>query len=193
MSAAPPMASARSSPTRSSPRGRWRAAVRGLAASIQRSTTRLVAIAQVRAPTMAAVTQPTVRQPGQPPAARTIAMYANGRANTVCSNLIASSRWRARPVRLTIWLSRASEAVVVPAARDEVAHLVGHADLVRPRLRDVVERPLLRRVHAELAAVTVAQRRVIEVVHRPFEDHEVAPGIDVAGGAPGDLREVVHF
>src|SRR6267378_1426659 len=107
MSAAPPIASARSSPT------------------------------------MAAVTQPTVRPPGQPPAARTIAMYANGRANTVCSNLIASSRWRARLGGLT----RASEAVVVPAARDEVAHLVGHADLVRPRLRNVVERPLLRRVH----------------------------------------------
>ena len=48
--------------------------MRGLRASIQRSTTRLVAIAQVRAPTMAAVTQPTVHQPGQPPAASTMAM-----------------------------------------------------------------------------------------------------------------------
>jgi len=45
-----------------------------LAASIQRSTTRLVAIAHVRAPTMAAVTQATACQPGQPPAARTMAM-----------------------------------------------------------------------------------------------------------------------
>jgi hypothetical protein len=33
-----------------------------------------VAIAQVRAPTMAAVTHSTVHQPGQPPAARTMAM-----------------------------------------------------------------------------------------------------------------------
>src|SRR2546430_11233684 len=158
MSAAPPIARARSWPTRSSPRGRGRVAVRGLAASIQRSTTRLVAIAQVRAPIVAAVTKPTVRQPGPPPAARTIAMYANGRANTVCSNLIASSRWRARLVLPEVELTRASEAVVVPAARDEVARLVGHADLVRPRLPDVVERPLPPRLNAQLAAVTLAQR-----------------------------------
>jgi len=45
-----------------------------LRASIQRSTTRLVAIAQVRAPTMATVTHTTVQAPGQPPAARTMAM-----------------------------------------------------------------------------------------------------------------------
>ena len=32
---------------------------------------------------------------------------------------------------------------------------------------------------------------MVEVVHRPVEDHEVPLGIDVAGGAPGDLREIV--
>jgi hypothetical protein len=37
----------------------------------------------------------------------------------------------------------------------------------------------------------VAESRVIEVVHRPLDDHEVAPGIDVAGGAPGHLGQVV--
>jgi hypothetical protein len=39
-----------------------------------RSITRLAAIAHVRAPTMASVTQPVIHQPGQPPAASTIAM-----------------------------------------------------------------------------------------------------------------------
>jgi hypothetical protein len=41
---------------------------------MKRSMTRLAAMAHVRPPTIAAVTQPTVHQPGQPPAARTIAM-----------------------------------------------------------------------------------------------------------------------
>jgi hypothetical protein len=36
--------------------------------------TRLLAIAHVRAPTIAAVTQPTVQIPGQPPAASSMAM-----------------------------------------------------------------------------------------------------------------------
>ena len=48
--------------------------MRGLRASIHRSMTRLLAIAQVRAPTIAAVIQPTVHAPGQPPAASIMAM-----------------------------------------------------------------------------------------------------------------------
>ena len=37
---------------RTAPRGKWRPAVRGLAASMRRSTSRLNAIAALRAPTM---------------------------------------------------------------------------------------------------------------------------------------------
>ena len=43
--------------------------MRGFRASMKRSITRLAAIAQVRPPTIATVTQPTVHQPGQPRAA----------------------------------------------------------------------------------------------------------------------------
>src|SRR3989442_13694393 len=123
---------------------------------------------------MAAVTQPTVRQPGQPSAASTMAMYAKGSAKTVCSNLMASSRWRARLTR------GASEAVVVPAARDEVAHLVGHADLVGPRLGDVVQRTLLGGVPAGLAAVAMAEGRRAGIVLRPPKGAQAAPGVGVA-------------
>jgi hypothetical protein len=41
---------------------------------MRRSITRLEAMAQVRPPAIAAVTHPTVHQPGQPPVASTIAM-----------------------------------------------------------------------------------------------------------------------
>src|SRR5881628_2708934 len=74
MRTAPAAARSWSSSTRREPVGKCRWAVRGFRASMKRSTTRLVAIAQVRAPTMAAVAQPTVHPPGQPPAARTIAV-----------------------------------------------------------------------------------------------------------------------
>src|SRR2546430_5197299 len=155
---------------------------------MKRSTTRLVAIAQVRAPTMAAVAQPTVHPPGQPPAARTIAIYAKGRAKTVCANLIASST---RATRFRGRSPSSSEAVVLPAPGDELTDLVRHHDLLGPGLHDVVERALLGRVDPELAAESVAERGVIEVVHRALEHHEVALRVDVAGGAPGDLREIV--
>src|SRR5438034_4238265 len=74
---------------------------------------------------------------------------------------MASSRCRARLPR------GVSEAVVGPAARDEVAHVVAHADLVGPRLGHLVERALLGGVHAELAAVAVAERGVVEVEKGP--------------------------
>src|SRR6185436_11255901 len=73
------------------PAGRARPAVRGLAASIRRSTRRLNPMAALRAPTMAATIQSTVHHAGHPPAARTMPRNANGRANSVCSNLIISS------------------------------------------------------------------------------------------------------
>src|SRR6478672_7806032 len=77
-----------------SPAGSARPAVRGLAASIRRSTSRLNAIAALRAPTMATTIQATVRQGGHPPAARSIPRKANGSAKRVCSILIISSTVR---------------------------------------------------------------------------------------------------
>ncbi len=74
MTTAPAAASAVNSQASRIPRGRWRPAVRGLRASMTRSITRLAAMAQVRPPAMASVTQSTVAQPGQPPAASTMAM-----------------------------------------------------------------------------------------------------------------------
>src|SRR6185369_13896105 len=98
---------------------------------------------------------------------------------------MASSRWRA-------FTRGASEAVVAPAARDQVAHLVAHADFFGPGLNDVVEWSLLSGVHAELAAVAMPERGVIQIVHRSLENDEVAARIDVAVRAQGDLREIVN-
>src|SRR6266478_3189086 len=105
---------------------------------------------------------------------------AKASAKIVCSNLMASSRCRARLPR------GVSEAVVGPAARDEVAHVVAHADLVGPRLGHLVERALL--------GVDATEKGPLDEVAQawPDENDEVALRIDVAGGAPGDFREIVH-
>jgi len=79
------------------PAGRWRVAVRGLAASNLRSTMRLKAIAHVRAQTIASRMRPKVRQPGQPRfsrAATTIPASAKGRAKTVCESFTNSAHLR---------------------------------------------------------------------------------------------------
>src|SRR5262249_16322969 len=84
-----------------------------------------------------------------------------------------------------------SETVILPAARDAVANLGAHANLLGPRLTHVVERALLGRVDAQLATVTVSKRGVIQVVHRTFENDEITTRIDVAGGPPRHFREIV--
>ena len=78
-------------PLLSVPAGRARIAVRGFAASSRASTSRLNAIAADRAATMQTTIQPSTRSVGQPPAASTAPVNANGSANTECSHLIISS------------------------------------------------------------------------------------------------------
>ena len=64
------------------PLGKWRMAVRGLAASNLRSTIRLKAIAHVRAQTIAARINRKIRQPGHPLFSReAIAIDANAKGN----------------------------------------------------------------------------------------------------------------
>ena len=53
---------------------------------------RLADIPKVRAPTMAAVIQRTLSQEGRPDAARIMPVYANGKANRLSWNLIASRK-----------------------------------------------------------------------------------------------------
>ena len=66
-------------------------AVLGLSSSNLRSTIRLNPMAQVRAPTIANTIQQNVAPSGTPRVDRKAPMKANGRAKTVCSNLIISS------------------------------------------------------------------------------------------------------
>src|SRR5260370_40399530 len=75
----------------SSPAGRWRRAVRGLAASMNRSARRLTAQAHVRAPAIARVTQSRVGPPGQPSAATTPGTDAKGAAHPRWPQLYAST------------------------------------------------------------------------------------------------------
>src|SRR5215510_1807112 len=122
---------------------------------MKRSARRFTLIASVLPPTMASVTQMMTCQLGQPRAASTIAMYAKGRAKTVCSNLIASRKWRSAFNRM--W--RGLQPVLGPAPAHERAGLVAHDDLLRPRLTDAVRIRLLGRVDAELAAEAMTERR----------------------------------
>src|SRR5579859_6953685 len=73
------------------PAGMARMAVRGLAASIRASATRLKAMAAERAETMHRMIQPSLAAAGIPPAASMAAQSANGSAKMECSHLIISS------------------------------------------------------------------------------------------------------
>ena len=75
-------------------------------------------------------------------------------------------------------LSAGDEPVVGPAAVDERPHLGAHLDPGRPLPRALV-RALLGRVDAELAAIELPGRRVVEVVERAFREQHVAAGVDV--------------
>src|SRR5210317_1464956 len=66
-------------------------AVLGLSPSNLRSTIRLNPMAQVRAPSIANTIQQNVVVSGTPRADRKAPIKANGRAKTVCLNLIISS------------------------------------------------------------------------------------------------------
>ena len=68
----------------------------GSARRARRRSSRFSAIASVRAPTMATVTQTRSLQPGHAPAARKTPAYANGSANTVCSMRTSDARRRGR-------------------------------------------------------------------------------------------------
>src|ERR1700756_2415820 len=75
----------------SAPAGMARMAVRGFAASIRASATRLKAMAAERAETMHRTIQPSLAAVGIPPAASMAAQSANGSAKMECSHLIISS------------------------------------------------------------------------------------------------------
>ena len=66
---------------------------------MSRSTSRLNAIAALRAPTIATTIHTTVRHGGIPRAASNMPRNANGSANSVCSILIISGTVRRRAPR----------------------------------------------------------------------------------------------
>ena len=73
------------------PAGSARVWVRGLAASMEASATRLNAMAAERAEIMATMIHASCRMVGRPPAASIAPHRANGRAKMECSHLIISS------------------------------------------------------------------------------------------------------
>jgi len=87
-------------PFPSSPAGIARVLVRGFSPSISASISRFNPIAAVRAPTIAIRIQNAWYRVGRPRAASSAAVNANGRANTVCANLIISRKIFTRPNRL---------------------------------------------------------------------------------------------
>ena len=70
--------------------GRALIRVRGFSASMRQSAIRLNAMAALRAPTMASRIHNSLDLFGTPPEARMALNKANGKAKTVCSNLIIS-------------------------------------------------------------------------------------------------------
>src|ERR1022692_1913015 len=82
------------------------------------------------------------------------------------------------------------DAVLVPAAVDEVADLRAHLDLLGPGPGPLL-RPLGGRVDPELAADELALRRVVEVVERPFRKHDVPGRVDVGPRVEHHLLVVV--
>src|SRR6476659_8033721 len=84
-----------------------------------------------------------------------------------------------------------TEAVLGPAARDELLDLGAHLDLLGPRPRSLLG-PLRGRVDAELATEELALGGVIEVVERAFRDDHVALRVDVGARVEEHLLVVVH-
>src|SRR4051812_31551121 len=158
-----------------SPAGRARLAVRGLAASIFRSISRFHPMAALRAPTMATTIQSTVRQTGQPWAASIIPRKANGRAKIVCSNLIISS---------TVFRVRRGRAarVVMAAPSYQGAQVGGSA--ARPQLGDQPGRGEACPGAALVVAPesgdleTVGQRPAPQLAQRPEPRREARLGLE---------------
>src|SRR4051794_24323821 len=78
------------------------------------------------------------------------------------------------------------DSVLRPAARHQVAGLGAHLDTGRPLPRPLLG-SLVRRVDAELAAVELPCRRVVEVVERALAEHDVAHRVDVRADAEEHL------
>src|SRR3954469_24784814 len=83
-----------------------------------------------------------------------------------------------------------TQAVLGPAARDELLDLRAHLDLVGPRPRALL-RPLRGRVDAELAAEELPLGCVVEMVERALREDHVALRVDVRTGIEEDLLVVV--
>src|SRR6266545_8055862 len=90
-------------------------------------------------------------------------------------------------------LCRSSErdSILRPARVDELLDLRGHLDLRRP-LAGALERPLARRVDAELAAIELPRRRVIEVIEWAFSEQYVALRVEVRADVEHHVVVVVH-
>src|SRR5215470_15431735 len=95
------------------PAGMAREAVRGFAASIPASATRLNAIAAERAETMQRIIQPICARVGKPRAASMAPHMAKGRANTECSHLIISRVLAMLRKRGTLYYSRAQGKLAI--------------------------------------------------------------------------------
>src|SRR4030095_2899553 len=107
-----------------SPEGKARILVRGLAASMYLSASRLNAIAAERAPIMATTSQAIVFKGGIPRAASMAPSSANGSAKSVCSILIISSVTR-RLRKNRDALLRLSSLSLPIASAGRVEHLDG--------------------------------------------------------------------
>src|SRR5579884_377386 len=114
----------------STPAGSARMRVRGLAASITWSASRLNAMAADRAATIATTIQASWRGPGHPRAASMAAESANGSANTECSHLIISRVTRRLRVRVTVKFYAMRSAFSAPNTHVEAEHteLIAHRD-----------------------------------------------------------------
>src|SRR3954453_17542701 len=83
-----------------------------------------------------------------------------------------------------------TQAVLGPAARDELLDLRAHLDLVRPGPSALL-RPFRGRVDPELAAEELPLGRVVEMVERAFRENHVALRVDVRAGVEEHLLVVV--
>ena len=98
----------------------------------------------------------------------------------------------ARPAPSSVDHARHPLPIFCQSASATARRLRRRRDLLRPRPREAFGRPLARGVDAHLAAVGRQIAGVLEVVHRPARELDVALRIVVRADDPGDLRLVLH-
>src|SRR5438477_10855366 len=89
-------------------------------------------------------------------------------------------------------LSFISQSRGLPQLVHPPLHLRRHLDHIRPGSREAFARPLSGRVDSHFRTVIGQAAGMVQRIHRALDELDVALGVDVIQGLPGDLAVILH-